>query len=97
MSFTPRLFLPWLSSSSKKVHLDEATTAYLTKILRFKPGDRVVGFDGQGGEYELILQSADSKQSGALVMGRKEVNQTSKPVLIALGQSLPKSSKSISS
>jgi 16S rRNA (uracil1498-N3)-methyltransferase len=93
VSFTPRLFLPGLAGATGPIPLDESASRYLTKVLRLKAGDLFLGFDGEGFEYELCLQTAEAGQAQASIRSRREKEQTSARVKITLGQSLPKAAK----
>lgn len=92
MSFIPRLFLPSVPPPPAEFNLDESATRYLVKVLRMGEGSRFLGFDAQGGQYELTLKKADLPQALAKVLSREEPSGM-EGIRLALGQSLPKSSK----
>jgi len=93
MSFTPRLFLPAISKSSKEIQLDAAVSRYLVKVLRLKEGNRFLGFDAQSHQYELVLKKTEGQMALAEVLGMTEHKKGEGVSLIALAQSLPKFAK----
>jgi 16S rRNA (uracil1498-N3)-methyltransferase len=93
VSFVPRLFLPGLSGIRDEITLDEFASRYLTKVLRLKAGDKVLGFDGKGFEFELCLKTTDERHAQVSLKGRGEKEESGTSVRITLGQSLPKAAK----
>jgi 16S rRNA (uracil1498-N3)-methyltransferase len=93
LSFVPRLFLPGLADNRDLITLDESASRYLTKVLRLKEGDTILGFDGKGFEYELCLQTAHEGHAQVSLKGRMQKEETGAAVKITLAQSLPKASK----
>jgi 16S rRNA (uracil1498-N3)-methyltransferase len=93
LSFVPRLFLPGLADNRDEITLDESASRYLTKVLRLRAGDKLLGFDGKGFDYELCLQTVDERLAQVSVKGRRGKEETGEAVRITLGQSLPKAGK----
>lgn len=56
---------------------------YLFHVRRLRPGDRVVLFDGEGGEAEATVVSADAR-SGALQVGARSVVPVAPPRLTVI-------------
>jgi len=52
---TPRLFLDQPLAPGASVSLDAAQTHYLVHVLRQKPGDAVLVFNGRDGEWRARL------------------------------------------
>ncbi len=51
----PRLFVDAPLRPGAGLELPEATAHHAVRVLRLRAGDRVVLFDGRGGEYEAVL------------------------------------------
>jgi 16S rRNA (uracil1498-N3)-methyltransferase len=51
----PRLFVELALGPRASIELPEATAHHAARVLRLAAGDRVVLFDGRGGEYEAML------------------------------------------
>ncbi|MGV6818864.1 MAG: 16S rRNA (uracil(1498)-N(3))-methyltransferase [Parvularcula sp.] len=58
----PRLYLDQPLAAQRRIALDAEQAHYLGKVLRLKPKDFVLGFNGRDGEWRLqidVLQRAD--------------------------------------
>jgi 16S rRNA (uracil1498-N3)-methyltransferase len=64
---TPRLFVEAPLASGDRVPLDRAQANYLVNVLRRKPADPVLVFNGRDGEWRAVLD-AESKKSVALLV-----------------------------
>lgn len=64
---TPRLFVAPALEQGSNVPLDKGQSNYLTNVLRLAPGDSVLVFNGQDGEWRAELQR-DGKKSVALAV-----------------------------
>ena len=62
---TPRLFVEMPLAPGTRVPLDRAQANYLVNVLRRKPGDPVLVFNGRDGEWRALL-GQDGKKSVAL-------------------------------
>lgn len=51
----PRVYLPAVLASGATVAMDERSSHHVVRVLRLRPGDRLIVFDGQGGDYEAVL------------------------------------------
>ncbi|HWP95101.1 MAG TPA: 16S rRNA (uracil(1498)-N(3))-methyltransferase [Gammaproteobacteria bacterium] len=51
----PRLFQPGPLATGETVALTPTAAAHVTRVLRLRPGDALVLFDGRGGEYAARL------------------------------------------
>jgi 16S rRNA (uracil1498-N3)-methyltransferase len=58
---TPRLFVAPVLEQGASVPLDKAQSNYLTNVLRLEPGDSVLVFNGQDGEWRAELQREGKK------------------------------------
>ena len=71
---SPRLFLEAPLTAGAQLPLDRAQAHYLTTVLRRKPGDGVLVFNGRDGEWSAAL--AVQKRAAALVVDAKTRDQT---------------------
>jgi 16S rRNA (uracil1498-N3)-methyltransferase len=67
---TPRLFVAAPLARGAKIPLDRAQTNYLVNVLRRRPGDGVLVFNGTDGEWAASLDS-DEKRRAALMVGEQ--------------------------
>ena len=58
---TPRLFVAPVLEQGARVPLDKGQSNYLTNVLRLEPGDSVLVFNGQDGEWRAELQREGKK------------------------------------
>src|SRR5579862_351643 len=71
---SPRLYVKAPLHAGASVALDRPQAHYLTTVLRRKPGDGVLVFNGRDGEWGAAL--AMQKRTAALVVGAKTRDQT---------------------
>ncbi len=69
--------------------LDGAEAHHMATVRRFKPGDRVILFNGDGGEYPAKIVNAGKKQVVLQVLEREEPRREV-PFPIVVGSALPK-------
>ena len=72
--------------------LSEKATHHLVGVLRLGPGDRVHLFNGDGHDYESVLESAGKREARARVLGRSAVGSES-PLSITLAQGIARGEK----
>lgn len=62
---TPRIYTPEPLSANTTFCLDEAASKHLLRVLRHKPGDSLILFNGQegGGEYHATILDAPGKRA----------------------------------
>jgi 16S rRNA (uracil1498-N3)-methyltransferase len=70
---SPRLYVSGALKAGAEVALEKPQAHYLRTVLRLKPGDRVLAFNGKDGEWQAAL--ADGKQP-ALLLGEQSRPQT---------------------
>jgi 16S rRNA (uracil1498-N3)-methyltransferase len=58
-----RLFTDAPLAPHQPVDLDEEQAHYLRQVMRLKPGDRVILFNGQGGEYPAHIVAMDRRHA----------------------------------
>src|SRR5690554_4895444 len=83
----PRFFCPIDLAPGATVELPEAVTHHAVRVLRMQSGDRVVVFNGDGGEYPARLQAAG--RSARALLGDHLDEDRESPLDITLVQSLP--------
>ena len=71
---SPRLFVAAPLAAGAEVPLDRAQAHYLTTVLRRKPGDGVLVFNGRDGEWSAAV--GVQKRTASLVVGAKTRVQT---------------------
>jgi 16S rRNA (uracil1498-N3)-methyltransferase len=59
----PRTYIKQTLVGNSMVTLDAVASNHLTRVLRLKPGAALRVFNGEGGEYDAILQSSSKKQA----------------------------------
>jgi len=67
---TPRLFVASALQQGASVPLDKGQSNYLLNVLRLEPGDSVLVFNGQDGEWLAALQR-EGKKSVALAVAEQ--------------------------
>ena len=67
---TPRLFVAPALEQGASVPLDKGQSNYLTNVLRLEPGDSVLVFNGQDGEWRAELQR-EGKKTVALAVAEQ--------------------------
>ncbi len=93
---TTRLYVPVTtltcdSPVGSHIGLDKDASRYLTNVLRFKPGDRLVLFNGDGKDYAASI--IDTGKSVQVEITAATHNNAESPVAITLVQSLAKGTK----
>ncbi len=71
---SPRLFVDAPLEAGEAVALERAQAHYLSHVLRLTPGDRVLVFNGQDGEWSATLEGAGKRTS--LFVGAKTREQS---------------------
>jgi len=72
---SPRIYVDQPLRLGGTVGLDRAQAHYLTTVLRLKPGDGVLAFNGRDGEWRTRLDCGP-KRSASLVLDRQARPQT---------------------
>jgi 16S rRNA (uracil1498-N3)-methyltransferase len=79
-------------SEGAGVDLPEVAIAHLVRVLRLGAGDRVHLFNGDGHDYEAVLESAGKREARARVLARIAVDSES-PLRITLAQGIARGEK----
>jgi 16S rRNA (uracil1498-N3)-methyltransferase len=72
---SPRLFIDVPLTAGQRLALDAAQANYLRNVLRLKPGEAVLLFNGRDGEWRATL-AVEGKRSAALTIGERTREQT---------------------
>jgi 16S rRNA (uracil1498-N3)-methyltransferase len=87
-----RLFLPPEKLKSEKISITGEQARYLSLVMRSRPGDDLLLFDGLGFKYECTIISVHKKEVLAGLI-KKSPYSVESPVSISLAQGLPKTDK----
>ncbi|MBI4847109.1 MAG: 16S rRNA (uracil(1498)-N(3))-methyltransferase [Nitrospirae bacterium] len=87
-----RLFLSPEKLFGEKIMIDGEQARYLSLVLRVKPGEQLVIFDGSGHKYFCKVLLVHKKEV-VVEKIKKEPYSAESPVHISLAQGLPKSDK----
>src|SRR5262245_2747950 len=72
---TPRLYVDAPLTAGRTATLAAAQAHYLRNVLRLKPGDTVLVFNGRDGEWQATLADR-SKRALSLIIGERTRAQT---------------------
>lgn len=79
-------------STGLTVMLDQNASHHLLQVLRKKPGERFILFNGNGGEFDATLVSANKKTACVEIGEWRERNNESE-LMIHLGQAISRSDR----
>lgn len=82
-----RVFIEQPLQSAAVVHIDGSAAAHIARVLRLRPGDELVVFDGRGGEYEARLEAL-RKDTALVAVGAHRENERESPLAITLAQGI---------
>jgi 16S rRNA (uracil1498-N3)-methyltransferase len=85
----PRLYADATLSSGLELELDPRAHRHATQVLRLRPGDRLVLFDGRGAEFAAELIEADRRRSRAR-LGEALPTLSESPLRVTLIQAVAK-------
>ena len=83
----PRIYSPQPLSSESEVELADSAANHVGKVLRMKPGEPVILFNGEGSAWQGSIASV-SKKTVAVKLESEIESETESPLRIHLGQSL---------
>lgn len=81
----PRIYQSITLTSGQSVELDAQATAHLTRVLRLKPGDDLVVFNGEGGEYQATVTMVE-RRSASIRIGEFLDQSVESPLEVVLVQ-----------
>lgn len=89
----PQFFVPPEALAQGTFRLEGPEAFHVVKVLRYRPGQSLVLFDGQGGRFEALISEihSDGSVSGKLT-GTLHASDLRKPVDLRLYQGLLKAS-----
>jgi 16S rRNA (uracil1498-N3)-methyltransferase len=76
-------------TTAARLTLPEGPARHLVQVLRLKPGEMFIVFNGHGGEYEATLESVGKREAVARIGAFLDVNRES-PLAITLAQCVSK-------
>jgi len=88
----PRIFIPPTAVKEGRVSITGEKARYLTSVLRFKKGDELIVFDGEGNCFRTKILKADRREVTVEVL-EKFPYDTESPLSIILVQGLLKGEK----
>jgi len=83
----PRFYCPELTPDLDVLPLSDAAHRHAVQVLRLKQGDHLAVFDGQGLEYQAVLEQISKRQSTIKLLEQVVDNKES-PLKITLLQSI---------
>ena len=88
---TPRIYLPVFLKKGDVCHATEDQAHYLGSVLRMKEGGSVCVFNGNGMEYEAVIEEFTKNGARLAVVERREIPIAN--VHATLCQAIPKANK----
>lgn len=83
----PRIYFNGELGTQKTITLGETASGHLVRVLRCKPGDPLVVFNGKGGEYSARIENIEKKAVSVEIENYSE-RTTESPLQIHLGQGI---------
>jgi len=83
----PRFYTVQALALDQTVILEEPVSHHLLRVLRLQPGDPLQLFNGDGKEYQAILEGGPHKQAKALITGMQQPERESN-LRLMLGQGI---------
>lgn len=88
----PRIYHSTELKVDTLVQLEEQAAAHVGRVLRMQVGDKVTLFNGQGGQYEAVIEAANKKNVSVKVLSFDE-HCSESPLSIHLGQGISRGDK----
>jgi 16S rRNA (uracil1498-N3)-methyltransferase len=85
----PRLYLPIPLVGGASVTLADAAYHYIVRVLRLKPGMPCVLFNGQGGEFQAVIETVERRQATVRI-GPFTPREAESPLDVLLAQGISK-------
>ncbi|MEJ2344178.1 MAG: 16S rRNA (uracil(1498)-N(3))-methyltransferase [Gammaproteobacteria bacterium] len=83
----PRIHLPQPLAAGAAIELTAAAAGHVARVLRLKPGDPLVLFNGEGGEYSAHVEDAGRGRTVVRV-GEFAARESESPLSITLAQAI---------
>ena len=74
----PRFFVRTELSQGQTLNLPKDVSHHLLNVLRLKPGDEVIIYNGKGGEFHAELLTAAKKSTSVSLVRHYDINRTAK-------------------
>jgi len=84
---TNRVFVEQPLESDAVVEIGGSAGTHITRVLRVRPGEDLIVFDGKGGEYEARVESL-RKDSAFVAVGAHRAVERESPLAITLAQGI---------
>ena len=81
----PRIYTPMALAEGSSVELDPSASNHVGKVLRMKPGQQLILFNGNGTDYTGHISEITKKHVSVSVISAQEVN-TESPLKAHIGQ-----------
>lgn len=88
-----RIFVEGTLEGRTSLVLTGAQRKYLCTVLRIRPGEEVIAFDGSGQEYLARFDSADRKRARLVIVRTNPARATESHLRLVLAQALLKAEK----
>lgn len=88
----PRIFINSKLESKQKILLDLDISRYMLQVLRLRPNDRLIIFNGSGGEFRVVITAIEQYRALVLIEEFIECNRES-ALRIHLGQGISRGEK----
>lgn len=86
----PRIYLDNESlAAGARLRLPDAAYRHLVQVLRLRPGERFIAFDGRGGEYLAEIVEVGKREASAYLVSFHDVDRES-PLDLTLAQCVSK-------
>jgi 16S rRNA (uracil1498-N3)-methyltransferase len=72
----PRLFVEEALAAQREFELGSPQTNYLLSVLRMRPGDRILAFNGRDGEWLAEIRNASKRSAGLLVLTQTRAQES---------------------
>lgn len=84
-----RFYTDQLLNSGDTIVLGGEISHYMLRVLRLRPGDPLVLFNGDGSEYQAVVTKVDRMQTAVLI-GQADKPQRESTLRVSLGQGIPR-------
>lgn len=84
---TPRFYCPVPLATDSRIELPENAARHACRVLRLRPGDGLVLFDGSGGEYAARISALSRERVSVDLLEWRDVEREA-PIRITLVQAL---------
>lgn len=89
-----RFFIEKKDINAGEIVVSGREARHMIEVLRLAPGDNMVMFDGQGGEYSGKIKDVDRKKTSlTAIISKMKEKSNENGTLITLAQAIPKKNK----